>query len=172
MRTLVLMALLFTTGCADMIGRAIVHPHSSVTAPTFCLYKEPVDKDEPKRSQESEILAIERLEVFYGELPKEEVWVIHYVPDPLYEDLKPVSCVTYGKLPPGYKEKAPAPPLIAERRYSVRLRSIQDHGAWSGNYNYRGVIDFDIRVDANGQSARLEYIDDRYSGAIKTMRRR
>lgn len=156
---LVLMALLFTSGCSQIVARSIVHPHSSVAAPTFCLYSESFRSEEPKRSHDSEPLPIERLEVYRG---NKEAWVIHYLPDPLYKELKPFSCITYGKLPPGYREKAPASPLIPERDYHVRLRSLRDE--------YGGSIGFNIRLDSNGQPAKLEYSDDNsYPPTIKTL---
>ena len=163
---LVLTALLAATGCARTAARAILHPHSSVTSPTFCYYRESWrgnKREEPERSQKSEPRAIERLEVYliHGDnARKEEAWVIHFLPDPLYTELKPYSCITYGKLPPGYREKAPASPLIPERHYSVRL---EPHGS-----AYTGFLEFYIRLDANGQPAKLEYADH-YPWTYKTL---
>ena len=166
-----LTALLVAAGCSHhMVARAIVHPHSSITAPTFCLYSESDRDEQPKRSRQSESRAIERLEVYLiPEKPEtyenayEEVWVIHYLPDPLYKELKPYSCITYGKLPPGYREKAPAPPLIPERGYHVHL---EPRGGWDV-----GSMKFNIRLDANEQPTRLEYSDD-YPPTIRTIPRK
>ena len=162
---LVLTALLVASGCSHIERRGIVHPHSSVTSPTFCVYTESGRDEEPKRSQQSKPRAIGRLEVYLRHEKSnvtEEAWVIHYLPDPLYKELKPFSCITYGKLPPGYREKAPASPLIPERDYHVRLRSLRDE--------YGGSIDFNIRLDSNGQPAKLEYSDDNsYPPTIKTL---
>ena len=163
---LVLTTLLLITGCARTDGRGIVHPHSSVTAPTFCFYSELYRDEEPERSRNSEPRAIGRLEVFLADEDLNvtaEAWIIHYQPDPLYEELKPYSCITYGQLPPGYREKAPAPPLIPERHYQVRIESLKGH--YEGGY-----ISFDIRLDSNGQPAKLEYSDDNsYPPNIKTL---
>ena len=160
-----LMALLFTSGCSNIVGRGIVHPHSSVTSPTFCVYSESLRSEEPKRSQNSEPLAIKRLEVYQTHEKSDvvvEAWVIHYLPNPLYEELRPFSCITYGKLPPGYREKAPALPLIPETHYSVRLSPIPSY--------YQGSIRFNIRLDSSGQPAKLEYSDDNsYPPTIKTL---
>ena len=166
---LLLTALLLTSGCARMNARAIVHPHSSVTSPTFCYYSESWRGEkppEPERSQNSEPRAIGRLEV--GLINAnfnviEEAWVIHYLPDPLYEELTPYSCITYGKLPPGYREQARAVPLIPGRHYWVRIKSLK--GYYEG-----GNISFHIRLDSNGHPAKLEYSDDNSSpSTIKTL---
>lgn len=155
---LLLTALLLTSGCARMDALCILHPHSSVTSPTFCYYRESWRGNTPsnwERSQNSEPRAIARLEVFliHGDwVMEEEAWVIHYLPDPLYKELQPYSCITYGQLPPGYREKAPASPLIPERHYGVRIESLKGH--YEGGY-----ISFYIRLDANGQPAKLEILD-------------
>lgn len=164
----VLTALLVASGCSHIEPRAVLHPLSSITSPTFCAYRESERGEESTRSEESEPVAIGRLEVLMfaptqeKSRVREEAWVIHYLPDPLYKDLTPYSCITYGKLPPGYKQKAPASPLIPERDYNVRIRSLKDH--------YGGEINFNIRLDANGQPDRLEYSDN-YPWATKTLRR-
>lgn len=148
-----LTVLLVVSGCSNYVAtRAIVHPHSAVTAPTFCAYSESTRDEEPTRSRQSEPRAIERLEVYLRLEPPEldeRVWVIHYRPDPLADELKPYSCITYGKLPPGYRERAPAVPLIPERTYSVHLVTRRSRDESS--------IKFNIRADANGQPARLEF---------------
>ena len=58
-------------------------------------------------------------------------WVMEYAPDPEAEPPpRPFSCITYGKVPPGYIEKIPAVPLIPERLYTVLLDPRKSlHGA-------------------------------------------
>ena len=161
----VLMVLLVTSGCARLSERALIHPHAAVSLPTFCFYRESLRSKIPKRHHHSKPIAIERLEVYrykpYDEqfewgdqwfLPiEQEAWVAQYLPDPILEPLNPFSCITYGKLPPGYREKAPALPLVPERFYLVYLRSKP------------GVtptpLSFIIRLGPSGEPIKLEYID-------------
>ena len=162
-----LTVLLVASGCANhTVTRATVHPHSAVTAPTFCAYSESDSDEQPKRSRQSEPRAIARLEVILKreqERPEldEAVWVMHYRPDSLYDEFKPYSCITYGKLPPGYRERAPAVPLIPERSYRVHL--VPRRG-WSNS------LVFNIRTDTNGKPVRLEYSNE-YPPTIKTIPR-
>ena len=161
-----LTVLLVASGCANhMVTRATVHPHSAVTAPTFCVYNESHGDEQPKRSRQSKPRAIARLEVILKRVQErpeldEAVWVIHYRPDSLYDEFKPYSCITYGKLPPGYRERAPAVPLIPERSYRVYL--VPRRG-WSNS------LVFNIRTDTNGKPVRLEYDNDAFA-EIKTIR--
>ena len=77
-------------------------------------------------------------------------WEMEYAPDPeAHPSPRPFSCITYGKVPPGYDEKIPAVPLIPERLYTVVLET-QEVTARSGMY-------FIIRLDLAGHPTRLEY---------------
>ena len=77
-------------------------------------------------------------------------WVMEYAPEPEAEPSpRPFSCITYGKVPPGYDEKIPAVPLIPERLYTVLLEP-QEVTARGGMY-------FIIRLDSTGHPTQLEY---------------
>ena len=180
---------LFSSGCGSKL-HGFAHPHSDVTAPTFCLHKgEAHDKDAPpvpiyrisvlqdnpkSRNQRLEwrnwrlwrgrdgrrgFIDEVAWEMEYGN-PSAEArlnqytdqveWVIEYAPDPEVEPSpRPFSCITYGKVPPGYKEKTSAAPLIPERLYVVLLEP-QEVTARGGMY-------FIIRLDSTGHPTHLEY---------------
>jgi hypothetical protein len=77
-------------------------------------------------------------------------WEMEYVPDDQAHPLtRPFSCITYGKVPPGYDETIPAVPLIPERLYTVLLET-QEVTARGGMY-------FIIRSDLAGHPTQLEY---------------
>ena len=77
-------------------------------------------------------------------------WVMEYAPDPEAEPSpRPFSCITYGKVPPGYIEKSPAAPLDPERLYVVLLDPKE--------VTARGGMYFIIRADSAGQPTQLEY---------------
>ena len=169
---IVLMILLVTTGCSRHIERALIHPNSAVNLPTFCFYREDVHTKMPKRHHRSTPIVIERIEVWctlhddqfeWGsemdkqsyKLPAKEAWIAQYLPDPLLAPTEPfdlLPCIIYGKLPPGYREKAPATPLTPEKLYRVNLRE--------KNHGYMISLRFIIRLGPNGEPVRLEYIDD------------
>ena len=169
---IVLTILLVTTGCSRHIERALIHPNSAVDPPTFCFYRENVHTKMPKRHHRSTPIAIERIEVWcklyddrfeWGseqdkksyKLPAKEAWIAQYLPDPLLAPTEPfdlLPCIVYGKLPPGYREKAPAIPLTPEKLYLVNLRA--------KNQEYMDSLRFIIRLGPNGEPVRLEYIDD------------
>lgn len=139
-----------------------IHPLSEVTCPSFCLYhgvKKPI--------------AIKWLRVSApGDTrsDRKTVWELAYAPEsvpepkpgaPTLSDLvqppepdvipvKPFSCITYGRAPPGYKEQTPAAPLIPDTWYSVGA----DHRA---ERTYPAVLSFIIRSDSSGRSSTLEY---------------
>ena len=158
-----LIGLLITSGCARISSRAIIHPHSEVTLPTFCLHSEsssnPIPKPLPIRRLEvhrSKISNDELIELgpdlelgkVYSRTKVNEAWIIEYLPDPLYRSLTPFCCITYGKLPPGYREKGPALPLIPEKVYMGVIRSLKgDHLA---------SFAFIIRLDSSGKPVKLE----------------
>ena len=76
-------------------------------------------------------------EMEYGDLVAEArlsrytdqvAWVMEYAPDPEAQPSpRPFSCITYGKVPPGYIENIPAVPLIPERLYTVLLENPRSH---------------------------------------------
>lgn len=169
---IVLTVLLVTAGCSRHIERALIHPNSAVDLPTFCLYRENVHTKMPKRHHRSTPIVIERIEIWcilhddrfeWGsemdkrsyKWPAKEAWIAQYLPDPLLAPTEPfdlLPCIVYGKLPPGYREKAPATPLTPEKLYRVNLRQ--------KSHKYMNSLRFIVRLGPNGKPVRLEYIDD------------
>ena len=182
---------LVSSGCASKRKlHGFAHPHSAVTAPTFCLHEgDAQDKNAPPvpiyrisvlrdkeksgdqrldwrnwrfwrgwrggRRPDNEV-AWEReygnpsAEARLNRYTDEVAWVMEYAPDPEAEPSpRPFSCITYGKVPPGYKEKTLAVPLIPERLYVVLLEP-QEVIARGGMY-------FIIRLDSTGHPTRLEH---------------
>ena len=85
------------------------------------------------------------------------VWFIEYDPDPAQPYVRPLACITYGKLPPGYKEKVPAVPLTPERLYYVGIRKPRDFAS-------PAEVSFTLRSDPSGEPVRLEYRTTKYRG--------
>lgn len=179
---------LFSSGCAGKRKlHGFAHPHSDVTAPTFCLhegdaqdedappvpiYRISVRRDKLKRGDqrlEWRNWGVWRRdgrrgypvawEIEHGDSGAEArlsgdtdqvAWEMEYAPDPeARPSPRSFSCITYGKVPPGYEETIPAAPLIPERLYTVVLET-QEATARGGMY-------FIIRLDLAGHPTRLEY---------------
>lgn len=169
---LVAFGCLGSSGCmVDRMGPHVLpHPHSELTAPTFCLY-EGVFRLESERHQKP--APINSIQVYrhpkinddpidwskwmeYGDIRPsidQVAWEIEYVPDGKSDPPdRRFSCITYGKAPPGYIEKIPAQPLIPERLYTVMI-----WGGW---------LIFVIRADSQGEPTHLEYaIEGPHPGA-------
>ena len=144
-----------------MLQHSYTHPHSAVTAPTFCLYWGEDEHSQPIPIYEIRII---RYEAFSGDKRFEwrdweswregrsadlVIWQIQYLPDDEAHPLaKPLSCITYGKTPPGYDEPIPPLPLIPERMYTVLIRS-------KGLLRVSQVY-FIIRADSTGHPTQLE----------------
>ena len=154
---------LFSSGCASKL-HGFAHPHSDVTAPTFCLHEgDARDKDAPPVPiyriivlRDKQNRGNQRLEWRNWSLWRDGrrgypiAWEMEYAPDPEAQPSpRPFSCITYGKVPPGYDEKIPAVPLIPERLYAVLLET-QEVTARGGMY-------FIIRLDLTGHPTQLEY---------------
>ena len=119
-------------GCVPGSGIATIHPHSEVMEPTFCIH------------YANEPAPIKRLKVSFG---RETVWELKYAPEVSGIPSRPLSCITYGKPPPGYKETAPAPPLTPDISYY----------AWLWDNGHAAEVYFIIRSDASGRAIKLEY---------------
>ena len=160
---------LVSSGCQTIIlQHGYTHPHSAVTAPTFCLYE---GRDEHSQPIPIYQIIVIRHEAFSDDkqfewhnwrsgqgLDADQVtWEIQYVPDDHDQALtKPLSCITYGKAPPGYDEPIPPLPLIPERIYRVGIRS---KGLLPNSTAY-----FIIRADSMGHPTQLEVSHDRRYG--------
>ena len=157
---LICIVCLFSSGCVRLGPEPSVHPHSEVTVPTFCLY----DGDAPqsivsihvvRRSKDDD----ERIDImeWSSKTPwaaaDQMAWKIEYAPNPDAQ-LSPrsFSCITYGKVPPGYIETIPAVPLIPERLYTVFIGDNSKRSA--------GLVLFIIRASDTGSPVKLEYSID------------
>ena len=156
---------LVSSGCVKGL-HGLTHPHSDVTAPTFCLYKVWSTGWEDEHAPPVSIyrIRVTRAENFSGDArfewrnwrswrkgrdADEVTWEMEYVPDHEAHPLaRPFSCITYGKVPPGYIETIPAQPLTPERVYTVRLHA---EGGKPMSWVY-----FINRADSTGHPTQLE----------------
>ena len=159
-----LIGLLVTSGCITKAGDPSLHPISEIMAPTFCLH-----------GGKSEPLPITRIAVERGDKVNDEriewqriewhgsgppvwqglwegsdqlVWSLEYAPDGSDPPANTFSCITHGKVPPGYKEESPALPLTPERLYRVTIDREGAHAV---------TMYFIIRLDPMGRPVKLEY---------------
>ena len=151
-----------SSGCQPiMLQHSYTHPHSDVTAPTFCLYFGEDEHSHPIRIREITVVRHEafsddkRFEWHNWESWREGpaydlvIWKIQYLPDDEAHPLaKPLACITYGKAPPGYDEPIPPLPLIPERLYTVSIGP-RDLPPFARVY-------FIIRADSTGHPTQLE----------------
>ena len=167
-----IVSLLICIGCLVLSGcrpfrHGIIHPHSKVTEPIFCLYDGRFHFEDVKplpigkiRVHQEGVFDDERMEWSkwleqkpLSKGPFQEVWHIEYAPDSSDPPEKPFSCIIYGKVPPGYEEQTAALPLIPERVYSVFIMDIDDTFPMTWVY-------FIIRADSQGRPTHLEYESD------------
>ena len=151
-----LIGLLVICGCVTIAGTPSIHPHSEIMVPTFCLHL----GSEPRR--------ITRLRVIRGDKVNDEriewlesgdtwlwegrdqvAWILEYAPAPSAPPANTFSCITYGKAPPGYKEKTPALSLTPERLYYVEIEN-EDAVASAEMF-------FITRLDSMGRPVKIEY---------------
>ena len=139
-------------GCQPALGYVTIDWGSSVMQPTFCMYQDPYFQ---------EPLSVGSIEIRKNLSASDEenrwkksqtVWQLKYKsPDDFTTRLltSPVSCLTYGEVPPGYQETVKAVPLEPEQLYSFGMDG--DDGT-----DADGVY-FIIRLDESGTPERLEY---------------
>ena len=130
-------------GCVPGRGFVTIHPLSEVTSPTFCLHTAVPHEPIPTKWLKVSTYAEERWKT---------LWELAYAPEGSDIPARPFSCITYGRPPPGYKEKAPAAALIADKWYSARLDDNAD-----GAFPY-AELHFIIRSDSSGRTTKLEYL--------------
>ena len=156
---------LVSSGCLRGL-HGLTHPHSDVTAPTFCLYEGWKDGWEEEHALPVPIyrIRVTRAEKFSGDErfewrnwrswrkgrdSDEVTWEMEYVPDDEAHPLaRPFSCITYGKVPPGYIELIPPLPLIPERMYTVSIGST--------DLSPVARVYFILRADSQGHPTQLE----------------
>lgn len=163
----ILISCFFAVGYSYLSGYITIDSRSKVMKPTFCVYLDRCFRHHQER------LDIETITVSKVRRSSEEkkgwephsptrwedgqrVWYLEYKSsDNFIKRLfglsaSPVSCLTYGEVPPGYEEGMKARPLEPEELYSVLINT----------YNYPGdseSLRFIIRLNATGSPERLEY---------------
>ena len=165
-----LVSCFFAAGCWYAPGYITIDSRSKVMKPTFCIY---LDRCFRHHQERLDIETITVTKVRHSSEEKngwefdsparwegvQRVWYLEYKsPDNFIKFIKkllglsasPVSCLTYGEVPPGYEEAVKARPLEPEQLYSV----------WMETYSYPGdseSLRFIIRLDETGIPERLEY---------------
>ena len=140
------------TGCQPALGYITVDSRSIVMQPTFCMYQDPYFQE---RLSVGSITVEKKLSASDEKKRWEErqtVWELKYKSsDNFIRGLltSPVSCLTYGEVPPGYQEEVKAVPLEPEQLYIVGMDG--DDGTDADS------VYFIIRLDASGTPERLEY---------------
>ena len=163
----VLISSFFVAGCVYAPGYITIDSQSKVRKPTFCVYLdrcfrhlqerldiEKITVSKVRRSSEQEKGWESHSPARWEDA--QQVWFLEYKsPDNFIKRLfglsaSPVSCLTYGEVPPGYEEGVKAQPLEPEELYRV----------WIDTYHYpgdSGSLRFIIRLDATGSPERVEY---------------
>ena len=151
-----LIVLIVMSGCITIAGIPSIHSLSEVTEPTFCLHR----GSEPRgitrlrvirgdKVNDERIEWLESGDTWLWEGPDQKTWILEYAPDTSDPRVKPFSCITYGKAPPGYKEKLPAVPLTPERLYYVEIETSDAVSS--------AEMFFITRLDPMGRPFKLEY---------------
>lgn len=162
----ILISCFFAAGSTPLPGYITIDARSKVMNPTFCMYMDRCFRHHQER------LDIETITVSKVLCSSEEkmgwesdsparwqggqrVWYVEYkssdnfIKKLLGLSTSPVSCLTYGEVPPGYAEKVKALPLEPEQLYMVEMDA----------YMYRTIapLRFIIRLNGAGVPDRLEY---------------
>lgn len=156
--SVVITCTLVTAGCTPDPGYIILDPGSTLRHPTFCYYQDASFQNRlgissitvwkvPHASEKKK-----RWEIDWPFDDRQKVWSLEYKASDIFmkrQWILPVSCLTYGEVPPGYQEKVKVEPLAPEEFYGVRIRG--ESGTSSEN------LYFIIRLDEKGSPERLEY---------------
>lgn len=134
---------LVSGGCQPAPGYITVDSRAGLLQPTFCLYRD-ASLQEQLGIRTIVVWKVQRSTEFDSHWDRtEQVWSLDCI-----QPTSPVSCLTYGEVPPGYQADVTAVPLEPEQFYSVWLPG------------FRGVDSEDryfiIRLDDNGIPERLE----------------
>ncbi len=139
-------------GCTPPLGYVTIDWGSVVMQPTFCMYRDPYFQERLSIGS----IEVQKARGFSGEKKgwkdSQTVWQLKYKSSDNFITkllMSPVSCLTYGEVPPGYQEEVRAVPLQPEQLYVVGLDGYDGTDA-DGLY-------FIIRLDASGTPDRLEY---------------
>ena len=161
----ILISCFFVAGCTPLPGYITIDSRSALMKPTFSMYDDPYFQ---KRLQIKSITVKkarwspeekQRWELDASWNEGQTVWHLEYnVFLPLYwmnclfgwQPMPPVSSLTYGEVPWGYKEKVKALPLEPEQLYIVSMNA----------YKIRSIMPlrFIIRLNETGDPDRVEYL--------------
>lgn len=164
----ILVSCFFVTGCVPTPGYITVDSPSKVMNPTFCMYLDRCFRHYQVRLDIGTITvskvrrSSEEKNEWEFDVPsrwkdEQKVWYLEYkssdnfIKKLLGLSTSPLSCLTYGEVPPGYEEGVKARPLEPGEFYSV----------WMTEHNYPRYAEglyFIIRLNDMGiPERRLEY---------------
>lgn len=132
-------------GCQPRAGYTTVDARLTLMQPTFCMYRD-ASLQERLDIQSLMVWKVQRSPTFASQWEQvQRVWDLSYIENP---STSPVSCLTYGEVPPGYQEDVKALPLEPEQFYKV--------WTWADRGIQSEYLYFIIRVDESGIPQRLE----------------
>ena len=163
----IFISVFFGHGCSYAPGKISIDSRSALMQPKFCYHFRPitgrldierivVSKPQPS----SEAKGRWELDSLWW-IDSQRVWELEYKASDFllfyyancifgWRPKPPVSCLTYGEVPPGYEEKVKALPLEPEQLYIVK---IEEYGSPRDSEDLK----FIIRADETGIPERLEY---------------
>ena len=115
---------LVSGGCSPAPGYIAVDSRSGLMQPTFCLYRDS-SLQERLGIRTIVVWKVQRSAKFDSHWDRiEQVWSLSCI-----KPTSPVSCLTYGEVPPGYQAERKAVPLEPEQFYSVWLPGFRGNRA-------------------------------------------
>lgn len=177
----ILISCMVSAGCRPFSAYITVDSRSALMQPTFCIsenpyFQEPLDIEKiivqkvPSTSDGEKGWDLDSEGIFLpmGYHPPQQidpdmVWYLQYKSSDFIllkfinsllgrRSKSPVSCLTYGEVPPDYEEKVKAVPLEPNELYFVLMKA---HDSVS---QPEDLLRFIIRLDDTGIPERLEYI--------------
>ena len=161
----ILISYFFAVGCSPLPGYITIDSRSALMKPTFSMYDDPyfrkrlqikgITVEKARRSPEGK----QRWELDASWDEGQTVWHLEYNDFLLFywmnclfgwQPMSPVSSLTYGEVPRGYKEKVKVLPLEPEQLYIVSMEA----------YKIRSIspLRFVIRLNETGDPDRVEYL--------------
>lgn len=161
----ILISCLVFAGCTPLPGYITIDSQSALMKPTFRMCKDPYFQERLHIGR----ITVEKVNRSYKEKGRWELDAVQNNGQTVWElELKyrnadnffiglfqwllepPVLCLTYGEVPPGYKEKVKALPLEPEQLYILSVDA-----AYSPRRT--APLRFIIRLNGTGDPDRLEY---------------
>ena len=132
-------------GCTPSAGYLTIDARAGLMQPTFCMYRD-ASLQERLDIEGIMVWKVQRSAEFPSHWERiQRVWDSDYMHN---QSTSPVSCLTYGEVPPGYQEDVKAVPLEPEQFYMVMT--------WADRGIDSEELHFIIRVDDSGAPKRLE----------------